>query len=316
VAGGKCVTSFGRLSIRATDAETAELSKDIALAAAEEPNATGRFVDVGGRRAYLKAGPLRGKSRIRHALRGLLLRRAPPRLNEFANLRWLLKRDFLAPSPLAAGVFYRTGSPCYQFLLTQAVPGGQPLDEYLFSATPAERAVLVERFGREIARLHRLGFVHRDLYLRNFFVCRRDGTALLYFLDAWRGGPRPNLRGPAYDIACLMLFGAELLTPEEQALFFRSYFGSESAPGNVARFLERVVSHRSQLVNTLARKPGRRRGFALPSREWRPKLHARPGRAARRTDVLQPAATAELARNAPKRSAFTPGVLARVPADS
>jgi hypothetical protein len=290
MAGGICTTRFGRLRFQAADAEVADLWKGIALAAAREGASTGRFVDLGGRTAYLKAGPLRGKARIRHAVRGLLLRRVPPRLNEFANLHWLRKRDFLAPSPLAAGVFYRAGSPRFQFLLTREVPDGQPLDEYLSSATPAERAVLVERLGRETARMHRLGFVHRDLYLRNFFIRRRNGAALLYFLDAWRGGPSPNLRGPAYDIACLMLFGAELLSPEEQALFFRSYFGAGRSPGNVARFLNRVVWHRNKLCATLARKPGRRRGHELPSCDWRPALDLAPGKAAaQQPAVLQPA---------------------------
>ena len=47
----------------------------IALDAARERTSAGRFLAFQGGRAYFKASPLRGRARVRHALRAHLLRR-------------------------------------------------------------------------------------------------------------------------------------------------------------------------------------------------------------------------------------------------
>jgi hypothetical protein len=72
-----------------------------------------------GRRVFFKYGPLAGKARVRHALRGVLLRQEPPRLRELANLTWLRLNGFHAPRPLAAGVYRRGVLPLFQFLYTE-----------------------------------------------------------------------------------------------------------------------------------------------------------------------------------------------------
>lgn len=290
MAAGTFATPFGKLRIQATNAETVQLAKDVALEAAEEWASTGRFVTLGDRTAYIKASPLRGKSRFRHAMRGLFFRRIPPRLNEYANLRWLRRNDFLAPRPLAAGVIYRASLPCFQFLLTQAVPGAKTLDQHLGSAHAGERALLVEELGRETARMHGLGFTHRDLFVRNILVSQNSEAPHVYFLDAWRGGPLHSWRGPTYDIACLMLFGATLLTPEEQALFFRTYFSAGKTFKSMACFLRSVVRQWKGLLAILQRKPGRRRGLELPPHEWRPQLHLPCAKTDGRTLDLSPSA--------------------------
>lgn len=225
----------------------------------------------------VKHGILRGKARIRHGLRrtfGLSL----PRLREFDNLRWLRERLFSAPSPRFAGVILQGGLPTVQFLATERIAPSKNLADFL--ATEREDSRAAESFperrevlsilAREVARMHALGFVHRDLYPRNLLVHERR----IAFLDAWRGGPGFDSRGPAYDLACLMLYGADWLEREEQERFLAEYFearASQDRPeANPESFLTRVARERTRLRTRLVRRPAERRDRELPCDEWSP----------------------------------------------
>ena len=222
--------------------------------------------DLDGVRVVLKRSHLRGSAARRHGLRRIVGLRAP-RLAEFENLTWLRARLFHAPKPLFAGVVSKFGVPSFQLLATEFMPQCRTLVEWLAEET--QRETVLATLAREIARMHSLGFVHRDLYPRNVLV-REANVA---FLDAWRGGPEFNWRGPYYDLACLMLYGADWFTSAEQERFFSDYFRERAVQDRAvkipARFAALIEINRKVLRDRLAKRPHERRDRELPSADWR-----------------------------------------------
>ena len=259
-------TRSGRLRLTAKDSESADRALEVARDAIESGRVAIGWVPWGEKRAYLKATPLRGNAALRHTLRMAILRLPAPREREFRNLRWLAKHGIRAVTPLAAGVLCRHGWARYQFLLTEELLGARPLDAFLLQASPKERAQALDALAGSIARMHWLGFIHHDLYPRNILV----RTGEVHFVDAWRGGPPPQLRGPAYDIGCLMLQGAELLSIDEQRTWFETYFEERRLERKEALLLlEDSRRYRDLFRAKLLRKPNERRGRPVPQEEWR-----------------------------------------------
>ena len=197
---------------------------------AQGERSIGRWRRIGGTVQYVKGSSLRGKSTWRHALRaGLGL--GLPRLREFDNLQWLRGEGFDAPRPLAAWVTKRSGRPSWQGLITERCEGTSGALDALARAAPDRRQQLVRALGSDIGRLHRAGFVHRDLYLRNLLLATEASTPRTVFLDCWRGGPpsashlgaRLSGRGPAFDLGCLFVHLPSLVEPAEEELFLESY---------------------------------------------------------------------------------------------
>lgn len=227
----------------------------------------GELRALAGARVYLKYGSLRGHARRRHGWRARVGLRLP-RLAEYANLEWLRAHDFDAVEPIAAGAYWERGLPHFQFLATRAVEDAETLRARLERDAPTEaRALLAARLGGEVARLHRAGFVHRDLFPRNLLVTANDER--IVFLDAWRGGPGLALpgRGPSYDLACLLVHGVELFATAELDALLDAYFAGRAIEGRRrGAFLSRVGRQRARLVDHLARKG--RTTPPLPRHEW------------------------------------------------
>jgi len=271
VARGRFETGFGTLHLVGRDEEALRAARELAVGAAREAGPVGGFVPFLGARAYFKGGPLTGGARLRHALRAHVLRRALPRLNEYRNLRWLERRLFQVPAPLAAGALWRRGAARYQLLLTAEVRETRTLREFLASGDSGRGAVLSE-LARELARMHALGFVHRDPYPRNLLVGASGPGRRVFFLDAWHGGPAFQLRGPAYDLACFLLHAPELLAGGEARAFLARYLDERAVQGRPAgdagRFTRAVERRRRALVRRLRRDPARLRGGELPPLDW------------------------------------------------
>jgi hypothetical protein len=268
-------TALGKLAVLAPRPELAQLAIEPALAALLGPPRTAQAVDLGGRAAWIKASRLAGKAAWRYGLRRTLLRLAPPRVRELENLDWLAERLFRAPQPLAAGYVVRGARMRFQFLLTGRMEDVRPLDEALGGASQAERAALLDELAREVARLHALRFVHHDLYLRNVLVrpphVGPGDARRLCFVDAWRGGPFYPWRGPAFDLGCLMLDGAGLMSPGEQRHFFQLYVAQRAVQGRPAdgrRLLDATARARAAQVERVRREPHRWRRAGEPAPEW------------------------------------------------
>ena len=216
----------GRLELVARTEAEGRQATEIALAAWSQAPRHGRFVDLGSGRAYFKLSALAGKSRLRYALKRGLLRRPLPRLAEFANLAWLREHGFGAPDAIAAGALWSRGLPRFQFLFNREVLGARTLAAFLAEERdPGARTAVLEELAKMVARMHELRFLHHDLFPRNVLV---TGPSEVAFLDCWAGGLLPQMRAPAYDLACLTLDPEGSLSAAEVDRILETYAGATS----------------------------------------------------------------------------------------
>ncbi len=196
-------TAKGALHVVGWRPEVMEAAAELALRRADEGRHGIERAVLLGEDVVLKSSVMHGKSALRWGAKRALLGARLPRVNEYFNLSWLTERLFATPLPLAAGGLVRRGIPRWQFLVTRFVPDGLQLHDWFASApTPAERAAVLDEIAREVARMHALRFVHRDLWTRNLLVVPADAGSRVLFLDAWAGGAGPGLRGRGYDLRC------------------------------------------------------------------------------------------------------------------
>lgn len=271
-------TALGTLHVLGADMDIVRRAAELATRALECKAFASEWIDVDGTRAYFKKSRLHGRARARWALKRHLLLRPLPRVREYHNLRWLLDRLFQAPEPLAAGFFSRRGLPCFQFLLTAEVEDATTLEAFLSNSRIAAnadeiaaRAAVLDELAREVARMHALGFVHHDLYPRNILVGPLEEMSRVTFLDCWAGGPSPHLRGPAYDLACLMLRASETWEEREQRAFFDVYCAERAAhdrPVDAQALIDATRLARKRLAQRLARRPAEQRGQGAPRLDW------------------------------------------------
>ncbi|MDZ4772529.1 MAG: lipopolysaccharide kinase InaA family protein [Planctomycetota bacterium] len=220
--------------------------------------------------AWFKRSTLTGKARLRWGFKrvcGVKL----PRVAEYYNHSWLIERLFEAPLPLAAGEFIERGMPTRQFLISEHVPNAITLEEFLIDRDRRDRVDVLNELSRETARMHALGFTHHDLYPRNILV--RDDTLprRLVFLDAWAGGPPPQWRGAAYDLACLCLHADSELTLLEFDDFLDRYTSERTAQARPVErdvLRERIIRARLALVSRLRKRPAEQRGRSVPGVIW------------------------------------------------
>ena len=232
---------------------------------------TGRDLPLAGTPVWFKGEAFAGNSAQRHLWRKRLGGRPYPRLAEYENLNWLRAHEFDAPEPLVAAVWMVNGLPRWQFLATRLVTGVVTLDTFLARAH-TERTALLDQLALSVARMHALGFVHRDLFPRNLLVRAEDSPQRIVFIDAWRGGARRQSRGPSYDLACLFLQLPEWLDRGEQRRWFERYLegcasaGTAPHPDRLVRSMERA---RRGWIRRLERQPARLGGAPPPDPAWR-----------------------------------------------
>ena len=253
-------TPRGRLvAVGADESELARVAEVVVAQDLARP--FGGFVEVGLVRAYLKHSRLSGKARVRWGVKRAL-GVALPRFAERENLEWLRGRLFLAPRPIAAGCFVRGGMPSSQFLATEEVGGAVTLARWLArereGGGEGERAVaaVLEELAREVARMHALRFVHRDLFPRNVLVGPAEAVSRVHFLDCWAGGAGFGLRGGEYDLACLFARAAEGLAPGQRERVVEVYVEERAALGRPverAAWTARVERELGALGRRLAR---------------------------------------------------------------
>lgn len=225
----------------------------VVVDAEREGRVLGGPLERAGRHLWLKGDHLPGSARWRYSLRRWL--GGPlPREREARNLAWLREHLFRAPRPLASAVLVRAGIARYQVLVLAPLPEHRPLPDAWRDGTAAERARWSTELACEVARLHALHFVHRDLFLRNVVVGREPGSSdarELCFLDAWHAPYARPGRDVAYDLGCLLLDAVSLFTAEELAAWLSLYASeraAQGAPVELRRLLPEAARHRRALV--------------------------------------------------------------------
>ncbi|MDF1837672.1 MAG: lipopolysaccharide kinase InaA family protein [Planctomycetota bacterium] len=243
-------------------------------AAASGMAVQGQFESTCGFQGYWKGGPLRFKTAVRYQAKQRLLGLQHPRRSEFENLNWLRARMFCAPRALAAAEFRQHGLVRHQWLYTESMPNRRTWSEAWPELLPPGRERCIVHLADEVARMHSLHFVHRDLFPRNLMVDPSKGAEQpVGFLDAWAGGPGMGLRGPAYDIACLALDWPDSWTDPEQALFLNRYLDRRNAHGKpvkrIPAWIRSVETQRETWVHKLTASSRRRGGRPIPKSNWR-----------------------------------------------
>ncbi len=163
-----------------------------------------------------------------------------------AQVLEVLQRDGLpGPRCLAAG----EDGQGQAFVLTEEVPQTVGLMAAL-RARPDGRArrELAARLGETLARLHRAGFAHGDLYAKHVLV--RESDSEVYLLDWQRARCGSVTRACRIrDLACLHATLPEDLTGSRERLAcLRAYLGKESP-----RELRRLVADVEALARRLRR---------------------------------------------------------------
>jgi tRNA A-37 threonylcarbamoyl transferase component Bud32 len=262
-------TARGALVLHGAEEPLAREALPHLVEACQQIETVARPLDLPSQRAWLKASPLTGRARLRHTLRSWLRISPAPRVREAENLRWLREHDFPAPKPLLAATLERAASVCWQGLLLERLESVAPLPSHWPQASASERGRLLRDLGSDVARMHALRFVHRDLYLRNVLVDTSRESRLCY-VDAWRGGPGASWRGPAYDLGCLFLHGAAVFTQDEQRALLDAYFDERArrgAPADRRELLASASRERAALLRQALRDPSRLR-TPQPPADW------------------------------------------------
>ncbi|MBL8857460.1 MAG: hypothetical protein JNL28_03010 [Planctomycetes bacterium] len=263
-------TPNGRLIVYGWQSDVMNAAAELALAEHVRGVAGLDRIEFAGRSVWFKRSVLRGKSRARWALKRAFGAKLP-RVAEYYNHSWLTERLFETPLPLAAGELLARGVPQMEFLISAHVPDAITLETFLADRRHAHRAAVLDELARETARMHALGFVHHDLYPRNILVRETGTPRRLVFLDAWAGGPPPQLRGAPYDLACLFLHADTEWTGIEVSEFVARYAEERAAQGrpiDAQSVMNSVRGARSRLVARLRKRPAEQRGRSLPGADF------------------------------------------------
>lgn len=154
------------------------------------------------------------------------------------------------------------------FIVTELLPA-HSLSVYLWGDTAGglprlsarEKWTEIRELGRQVGRMHRLGFVHGDLVLSNILVQRgQDGTRYYYIdHDRTRRYPRwfPQTlwKRNLVQLNRLLLPGISL---QDRVRFFQAYLeGRERKYGSRERNLLRWLGRRTIARRKETRRPGR-----------------------------------------------------------
>lgn len=140
----------------------------------------------------------------------------------------------VVPDVIAAGHRRKSGRLQSAFILTRGVRAARRLDEWLDdrSTNSTARMRLLADFAEMIAEMHRAGFYHVDLQLRNVLVSLVEpDRPALYLIDSARGGVRRwSVRreyGRFRDLSSLHKGAIGRLCGREQLRWLKRYLGVE-----------------------------------------------------------------------------------------
>lgn len=180
------------------------------------------------------------------------VRRSGCRASSLAGLEWnwiaRLERDGIpCLEPVAMGEDVEASREQRSAILTAAVPGAS-LETWMNQWGEPERATirrLTAPLAGLIARLHRRGYVHRDLYLSHvFYDPSQPDDRSLHLIDLQRV-MRPSRRWRRWivkDLAALNFSAPErLVSASDRVRWLRSYLGIAKLDPAARRLVYRVV---------------------------------------------------------------------------
>jgi hypothetical protein len=137
---------------------------------------------------------------------------------------------FASPQSIGWGV-----SQGREFMVSAGVDA-EPIAAFLYhnwemviaKSWVAEKQLLLQDLGKEIARLHRAGIVHGDLRLNNILMRREAKCYRFYYLDNERNRRFPRLTRAqrVKNLIQLNLISPIVISPRDRLRFFSSYINS------------------------------------------------------------------------------------------
>ncbi len=161
------------------------------------------------------------------AARVKLVFRGPTALREWRVGMYAVEHAIAAVLPVAAAwsPSRLNGGP--SLLITQAIAGVQPLNEYWLGVRDDHRAAnsLIEEVARLIARAHQCGFQHRDMHPGNILVRQSTGGSEAFFVDLHdvRVGCAVSLREVVANLAQLNQWFRRHATRTQRRRFLAHY---------------------------------------------------------------------------------------------
>jgi heptose I phosphotransferase len=183
-----------------------------------------------------------------------------PGLTEWANAARLRAAGVGTFERAAAGFDPATGR---SFFMSERIEGAEPLDDYMIRVfgdpldLPALRCkrALIRKAADLVARFHRAGLRHRDLYLCHILVSETEGETKLHLIDLQRV-ERPRFFGRRLvvkDTAALLYSSRRVpATRTDRMRFVTAYLGRKlDAAGKrfvrgVMRKARRIARHNRQ----------------------------------------------------------------------
>lgn len=213
---------------------------------------------------YLK----RYRSPPREAVRGV--RRSGTGAASVAGVEWewlhRLRADGIpCPKPIALGEEVTASRERRSALLLEAVPGAS-LERWMTDRHVADRATVLRLIGPTaalIARLHRSGYVHRDLYLSHLFFDPCAGSSgSLHLIDAARvlRPPRGGARWIVKDLASLNFSTPwRLVSGTDRIRWLKSYLLVPKLDAATRRLVYRVIGKTARIAGHERRRRARLR---------------------------------------------------------
>ena len=181
-----------------------------------------------------------------------------PGQREFENLRELARAGIPVPRPLGWGSM---GS--LSVVLMERVEHSQTLRQHLEQGEEVVDRQRLEDLAQLVARLHRAGWYHRDLYLEHV-ILRPDGSLCLLDLGRARRQASPRSRWLAKDLGALLHSLPDRIPAATRLRFLARYLdlcgirGAQARRG-WARAVEqrraRIASHAPRHVSVSSSAP-------------------------------------------------------------
>jgi len=174
-----------------------------------------------------------------------------------------LSRNLPTPKPVAEGCLRRLGFFSRSYFITEKIPKSRHLGEWLASEpAPGPKQELTRRLARLFARVHKMGFDHRDLKVQNFLVQEMPKSPpSIYCLDF--EGVRFRRRVPLARViqnlsrlnASVTLKG--LVTRTDRLRFLKAYMGRLSSDRKLVRRIWQLTRKRTRQKLLAALKKAR-----------------------------------------------------------
>ena len=176
---------------------------------------------------------------------------------EVRNLLFFQSIDIPVPRVIGWGnKKNRIGRIVEEFIITEAVPRSQQLDDYVAEHCPDRscleyenrRDQIIKRLGEWTSRMHAANFIHEDLKWRNILARTDADQVSVFWIDCPKGGfsnSRFSLeRKKLKDCSTLDKLGRIRCSKEERQAFIKAYLGTDATAESVQQLCHKIETYR------------------------------------------------------------------------